>query len=70
MHQLCRWIQKVKSNVDYSCVWRREETRRVHFARLWTQASKLVLADPSLAEKGGAEALHVVFSSIKHPSPA
>ena len=70
MHQLVHWIQNVKSNVDYCYVWCREETRRVHFARSWTQAPKPVLTDASLPAKVGAEALHVVFSPIKHPSPA
>ena len=44
--------------------------RLVHFARPWTQASKPALTDSSLAAKRRAEALHVVFFSTKHPSPA
>ena len=26
------WTQKIRADVDYCCVWRREVTRRVHFA--------------------------------------
>ena len=44
----------------------RPAPRRVHFARPWTRASK----HSSLAAKRRADALHVVFFSTKHPSPA
>ena len=37
------WTQQIQANVDYCYVWRREETRRVHFALPWTQASKPAL---------------------------
>ena len=62
--------QKIQAYVDYCHVWRREETRGVHFALPWTQASKPALTDSSLAAKRRAEAVHVVFFSTKHPSPA
>ena len=52
------WIQKIQANVGYCYVWRREETRRVRFARPWTQASKPALTDSSLAAKRRAEAFH------------
>ena len=61
--------QKIQAYVDYCHVWRREETRGVHFALPWTQASKPALTDSSLAAKRRAEALHVVFFSTKNPSP-
>ena len=66
------WTQKIQVNATccFFCVSRREGTRRVHIARRWTQASKPALTDPSLAAKRGAEALHVVFFSTKHTSPA
>ena len=48
-----------------TAVWRREEARRVHFARPQTRAS-----EPALAAKTRAEALQVVFFSTEHPSPA
>ena len=56
--------QKIQDNVDYCCVWRREETRRLHFSRPHTQAS-----EPALASKRCARALEVTVFS-KHPSPA
>ena len=62
IQQLGFWTQKVQANVDYCCVWRREDTRRVHFARSWTQAFKPVLTESSLAAKKHAAALHVLFS--------
>ena len=37
IQQLRRWSQKIQANVDTCYVWRREETRRVHFARHRTQ---------------------------------
>ena len=40
---------------------RREETRRVHFARPRTQASEPAVTASSLAEKGRADALRVTF---------
>ena len=74
---LCSWpssyvfgLKKIHANVDYCCVWRREETRRVHFARPRTQASEPPLTDSSLAAKRRTVELHVVFSSTKHPRPA
>ena len=69
IQQLGFWTQEIQANVDYCYVWRREETRRVNFARPWTQASKPALAESSLATKRLAEALHVFFFSIKQPSP-
>ena len=51
IQQLGFWTQKLQANVYYCYVWRHEETRRVHFARPWTQASKPALADSSLAAK-------------------
>ena len=69
IQQLGCWTQKIQANADYSCVWRREETRRVHFDRPWTQASKPALTDSSLVAKRHDEALHVVFFPTKHPSP-
>ena len=50
--------QKIQANAYYCCVWRREETRQVHFARPRTQAFEPALTH-SLAAKGCAEALHV-----------
>ena len=38
IRQLRFLTQKIHAN-NYSYVWRREETRRVRFARSWTQAS-------------------------------
>ena len=72
IEQLGLWTQKIQDNIDYCYVWRREETRRVHFARPRTQASEPVLTDASLAAKRRTEAFHVVFFSNKqkHPSPA
>ena len=69
IQQLGFWTQKIQPNVDCCYVWRREETRRVHFARPSTQASKPALTDSSLAANGHASALRVVFLSTKHPSP-
>ena len=63
------WTQKTQANVDYCSVWCREETRRVHFPRPWTPASKPARTDSSLTAKRRAGALHVVFFSTKHPSP-
>ena len=68
--QIGFWTQKIQANVDHCYVWRREQTRRVQFARPWTQASKPALTESSLAAKRRASALHVVFFSTKHPSPA
>ena len=59
-----------QANVDYCYVRRREETRREHFARPWTQTSKPTLTDSSLAAKRRAEALYVLFVLTEHPSPA
>ena len=58
---LAFWTQRIQANVDYRYVWRREETRRVRFARPWTQASKPALTGSSLAAKRRAAALYVVF---------
>ena len=50
--QLGLWTQKIQANIDYCCcVWRREETRRVLFARPRTQASEPALTDSSLAAR-------------------
>ena len=49
IQQLGVGTQKIQANVDYCHVWRREKTRRVHFARPWTQASKPALTDSCLA---------------------
>ena len=51
IQQLGCWTQKIQANVDYCYVWRREETRRVHVARPWTQASKPAMTDSILAAK-------------------
>ena len=54
------WTQKFEAKVGYCCVWRREETRRVHFARPRPQASEPALT-ASLVVKRRAEALHAIF---------
>ena len=36
IQQLDPWTQNIRANVDYSYVWRRQEMRRVHFARART----------------------------------
>ena len=61
IEQLGLWTQKIQDNIDYCYVWRREETRRVHFARPRTQASEPAVTASSLAEKGRADALRVTF---------
>ena len=61
IQQLGFGTQKIQANVDYCYVWRREVTRRVHFARPWTQASEPALTDSGLAAKRCAEALRVNF---------
>ena len=68
IHQLGRCTQQIQANMDNRFVWRRGETRRVHFARPRTQASEPTLIDSSLAAKRRAEALHVVFFSTKKDS--
>ena len=64
------WDAEIQAKVDYCYVWRREETRRVHFPRTWNQTGKPVLTDYCTAAKTRAAAHHVIFSSTKHPSPA
>ena len=59
--QLGFWTQRIHGNVYYCYVWRREETRRVHFARPWPQASKPAPTDSSLAAKRHAAALHMLW---------
>ena len=63
IQQLGFWTQNIQAHVDYCYVWWREETCRVHFARPWTLASKLMLTDPSLAAKRRVAELHVAFCS-------
>ena len=70
IQQLAFGTQKIHANVDYCYVRRREETRRVYFARPWTQAFKPALTDSSVAAKRLTAAFHVVFFSTKHTSPA
>ena len=67
IQQFSFWTQKIQANIDYLL---RPAPRRVHFARPWTRASKPISSDSSPAAKRRAEALHVVFFSTKHPSPA
>ena len=70
---ICKVPNPSKENLSVTAVvhvWRREETRRVHFARPWTQASKPALTYSSLAAKRLAAAPHGVFFSTKHPRPA
>ena len=61
------WDAEIQAKVDYCYVWRREETRRVHFPRTWNQTGKPVLTDYCTAAKTRAAAHHVIFSSTKHP---
>ena len=61
MQQLYLWTQTLQANVDYGCVWRGAETRRVHSARPQTKAFEPALTDASLAAKRRAEALHAFF---------
>ena len=68
--QIGFWTQKIQANVDHCYVWRREQTRRVQFARPWTQASKPALTVYSLAAKIRTVALHVAFFSTKNLCPA
>ena len=63
------WTQKIQANVDYCHVWRREETRRVHFARPSTQASTPAPTDFSLAAKRRRGASRgIFFKQASEPS--
>ena len=64
--QLGFWTQKMQANVGYCYVRRRAE--RTSLGRELEHLS--LRSDSSLAAKRRAEALHVVFFSTKHPSPA
>ena len=66
IQQLGFWTQKLQANVDYCCVRRRAEC-----TSLGPGLELLSLrSDSSLAAERRADALHVVFFSTKHPSPA
>ena len=67
IQQLGFWIEKIQTKADYCYVWHREETRRVRFARPWTQASKPALTDASLAVP---RRFTWRFFSTKRSSPA
>ena len=66
IQQLRFWTQIIQANVDCSYVRRRAE-RASHGPGLEHPSLR---SDSSLAAKRRAEALHVVFFSTKHPSPA
>ena len=67
IQQLGFWTQKIQANVDYCCYVR----RRAECTSLGPGLKHPSLrSDSSLAAKRRAEALHVVFFSTKHPSPA
>ena len=66
IQQLGFWAQKIQANVDYCYVRRRAE--RASLGPGLEHPS--LRSDSSLAAKRGAEALHVMLFSTKHPSPA
>ena len=66
IQQLGFRTQKIQANADYCYVRRRAE--RTSLGRELEHLS--LRSDSSLAAKRRAEALHVVFFSTKHPSPA
>ena len=67
IQQLGFWTQKIQSNVDYCCYVR----RRAECTSLGPGLKHPSLrSGSSLATKRRAEALHVIFFSTKHPSPA
>ena len=66
IQELCFWTQKIQANVDY-CYVRRRTERTLPDPGLEHPSLR---SDSSLASKRRAEALHVVFVSTKHPSPA
>ena len=66
IQQLGFWTRKIQANVDCSYVRRRAE--RTSLGPGLKHPS--LRSDSSLASKRRAEALHVVFVSTKHPSPA
>ena len=66
IQQLGFWTQKIQASVDYCYV-----PRRVECTSLGPGLKHPILrSDSSLAAKRRAEALHVVFFSTKHRSPA
>ena len=60
------WTHKIQANVDCSYVRRRAERNSLGPGL----EHPGLRSDSSLAAKRRAEALHVVFFSTKHPSPA
>ena len=66
IQQLGFRAQKIQANVDYCYVRRRAE--RTSLGPGLEHPS--IRSDASLAAKRRVEALHVVFFSTKHPSPA
>ena len=66
IQQLGFWTQKIQANVDYCYVRHRAE--RIPLGLGLEHPS--LRSDSSLVAKRRAEALHVVFFSTKHPSPA
>ena len=66
IQQLGFWTKQIQANVDYYYVRRRAECTSLG-PRLEHPSLR---SGSSLAAKRRAEALHVVFFSAKHPSPA
>ena len=66
IQQLGFWTEKIQANVDCSYVLRRAE--RTSLGPGLEHPS--LRSDSSLAAKRRADALHVVFFSTTHPSPA
>ena len=66
IQQLGSWTQKIQADVDYCYVRRRAECTSLGPGL----EHPSLCSDSSLAAKRRAEALHVVFFSTKHPSPA
>ena len=66
IQQLGFWTQKIQANVDYCYVQRRAECTSLGPGL----EHPSLRSDSSLVAKRRAEALHVVFFSTKHPSPA
>ena len=66
IQQLGFRTQKIQANADY-CYVRRRAERNSLGPGLEDPSSR---SDSSLAAKRRAEAVHVVFFSTKHPSPA
>ena len=63
IQQLGFWTQKIQANVAYCYVWRREQTRRVHYARPWTLSILSSVLDEIRAYLGSPQSQKVTFGN-------